>query len=37
MDKFKALAAELAKTVKNEDGFTAYRYIWKKNISIDQE
>lgn len=33
MDIFKKLGAELAKTNKNEDGFTAYRYIWKKHIA----
>ena len=37
MDVFKKIGTELANTVKNQDGFTAYRYIWKKNVTIGQK
>ena len=26
---------ELAKLAKNEDGYAAYRHIWKKNVAKD--
>lgn len=39
MDVLKQFSTELAKINKNLDGFTAYRYIWKKNVGegIDEE
>ena len=39
MDALKNVGAQLAKVTKNADGFTAYRYIWKKNVSssMDQD
>jgi hypothetical protein len=36
MDRLKHVGMELAKISKNEDGFTAYRNIWKKNVAKDQ-
>lgn len=33
MDTLKQFSTELAKINKNLDGFTAYRYIWKKNVA----
>jgi hypothetical protein len=36
MDVLKQFSTELAKINKNLDGFTAYRYIWKKNVANGQ-
>ena len=33
MDELKKVGTELAKVTKNSDGFTAYRYIWRKNVA----
>jgi hypothetical protein len=33
MDILKQFSTELAKINKNMDGFTAYRYIWRKNVA----
>jgi hypothetical protein len=33
MDTLKQFSTELAKINKNMDGFTAYRYIWRKNVA----
>ncbi len=32
-DQLKKVGVELAKVTKNSDGFTAYRYIWRKNLA----
>jgi hypothetical protein len=37
MEVLKILAVELSTIVKNEDGFTAYRNIWKKNVLKGQK
>lgn len=37
MDVLKQFSTELAKINKNLDGFTAYRYIWKKNVAKDMD
>lgn len=33
MDALRQFSTELAKINKNLDGFTAYRYIWRKNVA----
>jgi hypothetical protein len=40
MDALRQFSTELAKINKNLDGFTAYRYIWRKNVArgeVEQE
>lgn len=37
MDVLKQFSTELAKINKNLDGFTAYRYIWKKNVAKEMD
>jgi hypothetical protein len=37
MDILKQFSTELAKINKNLDGFTAYRYIWKKHAATQEE
>lgn len=36
MEVLKNLGAEMTKFIKNEDGYTAYRNIWKKNVVKNQ-